>query len=435
MQFFPTSPKETYKMLPLIGRIDFKSSYIERLLKEQILGEDLFEQLNKTRLDNYIPFPIIFYDWCVDNEKYDYIKEYLTIKYSSSVKDDNKTFTFCDPFAGEANWLETIKTFIPIQNSNTKIKLIANELEENRYNTIKEKGNVDEVYNEAFEDWQYHFPKRSVSLIFYNPPYNESNGERNCKRYLQMILNRELIYKNRNNCDRETGSMIMVIREDDVLDCVDLIVKNFEIKQMYRVESDEFNKYKQWVLYCDLRYITLDDKNTYEAMSIKELIDKVNETIKSQKEFDIKIYSRYLKLNYKPVNYEQLKENFTYVNDAKRYISNFDNAWKSIKDISEVKDMGVEKLIIPKELKQGELSNLIASGYINSELSLSNGTGKHIVIGGTKNMVRTETRKEKDDKGESITVTEEIRYTEPYINILCNKDGKTQIIELGGDNE
>lgn len=426
LQYYPTDEKETLKMLKYFVYMDI--SYYKKQSLENVLGKELYREIHTQVLDQkYISFVYAFYDWCIDNNRHDLINEFIECRAFNN-ENNNKEYIIADLFAGEAKWLESFKTFLKYSNT-PKLKLIANELEENRCNTIKEKGIVDEVYLGSFEELQ--LPKNSISLMLFNPPYNDSNGERNCKRYLQMILDRELIYKNSNNYHRETGTIIMVIREDDVLDSIELIVKNFDIHNLYKVNDDEFSKWKQWVLIGSLRFIPLTDKNNYEALSIQEGVTKLKDIILSGNP-----YSRSYTIKLYPLDYAQLKENFQYiVNKNDKYIlSKEDNILKWIKDITKLKDMDLEKLTIPKPLKKGEIANIISAGYINGNLSLEDGTARHIVIGGTKNMTKTEKRIEKDDNGNKYEVTEELRYTQPYLNILCNKDGKMQIIELVGDS-
>lgn len=427
LQFYPTEAIETFKMLKYFVNMTIPH-YKNSTLENDILGKDLYKEIFTQVLDGKYPnFTYAFYDWCLDNDRYDLISTFIDCM-AFSAESNEKEFVIADFFAGEGKWLESFRTFLKYTNK-PKLKLIANEIEENRCNVIKESGIVDEVYFGSFEELK--FPRNSVSLMLFNPPYSDSINIRNCKKYLQMILDRELIYNNKDDRNRETGSIIMVIREDDFLDSLDIIARHFEINMAYKVNEDEFGKWKQWVIIATLRYIVLDDKSVYNVFAIQEIIDKFKDIIASGE-----TYFRTHKIYLHPLDYKQLKENFKYVinKNESTMLSSKDNVLKWIKDITELKDMNLEKLTIPKALKQGEIANVISSGYINSEMSLKDGTANHIVIGGTKNLTKTEKRIEKDDKGDKYEVTEQLRYTQPYLNILCNKDNKMQIIELGSDN-
>ena len=125
-----------------------------------------------------------------------------------------------------------------------------------------------------------------------------------------------------------------------------------------------------------------------------------------------------------------LKFHNQYVEVSNNYISKNDSVWKWVKDITELKNLGEEKLTVPKPLKLGEIANILASGMINGEIDLD-GRGKHVVIGGTKSIEKKEVNSYKDDNGEKITETKIIKMSLPYLNILCSENGKLKIKELG----
>ena len=126
-------------------------------------------------------------------------------------------------------------------------------------------------------------------------------------------------------------------------------------------------------------------------------------------------------------------ENFQYVNNPNPLVSKKDKVWNWIRDISEVKDMGSEKLVLPKNPKNGEIANLLASGYINGNISLDDNYGNHIAVGGTKSIEKKEIETFKDESGKKVTQTKVIRYSQPYLNILINDNGKAKIKQLGED--
>ena len=96
--------------------------------------------------------------------------------------------------------------------------------------------------------------------------------------------------------------------------------------------------------------------------------------------------------------------------------------------------MSQEKITLPKSPKIGEIANIISSGMINGELDLED-KAKHIVVGGVKDLEKQESETIENDKGEKIIETKTIRYSEPYLNLLVNQNGKLTIKELGGNNE
>lgn len=429
LMFYPTSQEEIYKMLPFVGRISI--DYFKKQMLKQQIGDEEHRKISILSLDNNIEFEYAFYYYCLANNRYDLIKQYITINYETS--DSINPIVICDYFAGEGEFLEIFKTFIPVDKSNY-IHLIANELEEHRYDKIKEKNIVNEYTNLAFEYTQY--PKHHASLILYNPPYGETNKERNAKYYLKKILERQLIYHNQDSKNFKGGSIICVLRGDDILDCAKLLVQNFNIQynNIYKTEDEEFQKYKQFILIGTLRREPLDENNRYEAIYIQEGIDKIKEAINNQNEFSLSSYRYINKLKLYSVPYKQMKENFKYVQQQNKYVSNKDNAWNWIQDITKLNDLSMEKLVLPKEPKIGELSLIIASGAINGQLDLDDDKAKHIAIGGVKPMIKQESETKIDDKtGEKYIETKTVKYTQPFLNLLVNNYGKIEIKELGGE--
>lgn len=420
--YYPTNEFETLRILGLIGDIRFKGDddrYIRSFVLDNIrsgIGEDAYKEISIIALDNCIPLEKAMYDYFLNNNQYDLIKKYL--EYSIKTIGEG-VITIADLQAGEGKWLRTFKDFIPYKNNdNSNIKLIANELEENRYNQIK----ADYKYLGSFEDLQ--MPKESVSLLLFNPPYGTTNGIRNVRHYLQMTLDRQLI--------APRGNIIMVIREDDARDIVDIMTRNCYIHVMYKTHKEEYDKYKQIVLIAEVYREPLDETNPIYAKSIQLNAEKYLERLDNIKEFSPRYYFSGVR-SLQSVDIELLIENFKYVTGDKIIISKPDSVWKHIKDLTELKDMGTEKLVLPKSPKQGEIANLLASGQINGTMSIEceGKTHEHIVVGGVKSLEESETIEKEDGSTEIKT----LRYSKPYLNILVTKDGKYQVKELGVDSQ
>jgi len=142
------------------------------------------------------------------------------------------------------------------------------------------------------------------------------------------------------------------------------------------------------------------------------------------------MYDTYRFMNYPYIDYKLAKENHQYIEKSKSYVSKNDGAWNWIREITELKNLGEEKLTVPKPLKPGEIANILASGMVNGDMDLD-GKGKHVVIGGTKKVEKRETNTYKDDNGEKVTETKVIRMSLPYLNILYSENGELKIKELG----
>lgn len=427
LMYYPTNFFETYRLLGLLGRIEiphFKKRYLE---ESDLFTKEQWIEFKGKVLDNNIDLSYVLYDYWLNTNQYDMIKMYCT--YEIGLKNDNHV-TICDPFAGEAEWLNTFKTFIPLYDRCNDFLLIANELEENRYNSFISNQNINDKYNNSFEELQ--LPKNSVSLMLYNPPYGSTNGVRNVRHYLKMILDRQLLYNPEQSSDYKAGYMVFVIRKDDFLDSLDLIVKHFDVYKhcIYKTNPDEYSKFKQYIFITRIRRHPYDLNKSRDAMDFQEQYNTIKNIIESEPEFKLSMYES-IKPNYPNINYSNLKENLKYIETSENYISKNDSVWKWIKDITKISDMGTEKIEVPRQLKIGEMANIISSGYINGEISL-NGEAKHIAVGGTKKVEKQELNTYIGEDGKKVKETKVIRMSQPYLNILVSENGKLKIKELAG---
>ena len=434
LQFYPTQEIETYRLLAILG--DLQLDYIkERYIKEySVIPKEEYNELFILSADSNTPMRFAIYEKWLKEERYDLIKSYFTIRFGSDSynnRKENFPITICDPFCGEALWLDCFKSFIPKNNYSGDILLIGNELEEHRYKKFSDNVNIDEKYNNSFEE--LNLGNSICSLILFNPPYGSTNGIRNVRWYLQMIIDRKLIYNPQNSKDYKTGYMVFVIRKDDFLDSLDVICQHFDVLKnaIYKVNPEEYAKYKQYIFIARLKNNPFNLSNVTDAMDYQKHYNEIKRIIESEPEFELSMYDTYRMMNYPYVDYETAKENNQYVQVSENYISKNDSVWNWVKDITELKNLGEEKLTIPKPPKPGEIANILASGMVNGDMDLD-GKGKHVVIGGTKKVERKEVSSYKDDNGEKITETKIIKLSLPYLNILCSENGELKIKELGG---
>jgi hypothetical protein len=169
-------------------------------------------------------------------------------------------------------------------------------------------------------------------------------------------------------------------------------------------------------------------------MRYQEEIQSLTSLINNDPEFNIKMYEKRYnsRIDLPSLPYREMRYNRSYTKKAKQLQSKLNNSnWNWIKEVTEIKDLSMEIIEKPTPLKIGEISNIIASGMINGEMSL-NGLGKHIVVGGTRSELKEESYKEKDSNGESYTVTKKILYSQPYLNVLIDNNNKLEIKEIVG---
>jgi len=438
LNFFPTEIWETYRLLGLLGRIDI-DYYKKNYLKEYYTEQGLYQEIAMKSLDLSVPIDYVYYDKWLNDKDYDKIKQYCEYTLGNG---NQFPITVMDLFAGNGDFLDVFKSFIPKKNNSNDFLLIANELESNRFEIAKSNPNINDCYNSSFEE--LNLGKNICSLFLFNPPYGQtlttySNGKtvsiRNVKYYLKMILDRQIIFNPTTSKDYKSGYIAFVIRKDDFLDSLDILSQNFDIlkNSIYKTNLEEYAKFKQYIFVAHLKRHPYDLSNTMQAMDFTKQYNEIKEIILSEPEFKLSQYNTYQSMNYPYIDYETAKENNKYTESPETHISKNDSIWKWVKGITELKDLGEEKLVVPKPLKLGEISNLLASGMINGEISLEDGTGKHVAIGGTKSIEKKEISKYKDDNGDSFTETKIIKMSLPYLNILCSDNGKLIIKELGGE--
>ena len=433
--YFPTQEYETYRLLALLG--DLQIDYIkERYIRDYtIISKEEYNELFLISANNNIPIRFLLFEKWLKEERYDLIKSYFTIRFGSDSynnRKENFPITICDPFCGEGKWLDTFKSFVSKSNYSGDIFLIGNELESNRFDVIKNNNNIDEKYNKPFEE--LNLANSSCSLILFNPPYgSQTNGIRNVRWYLQMIIDRKILFNPKPSKDYKTGYMVFVIRKDDFLDSLDVICQHFDVLKnaIYKVNPEEYAKYKQYIFIARLKNNPFNLSNVTDAMDYQKHFNDIKRIIESEPEFELSMYDTYRMMNYPYIDYETAKENNQYVQVSENYISKNDSVWNWVKDITELKNLGEEKLTVPKPPKPGEIANILASGMVNGDMDLD-GKGKHVVIGGTKKVEKKEVSSYKDDNGEKITETKIIKLSLPYLNILCSENGELKIKELGG---
>jgi hypothetical protein len=414
MQYYPTSSIETMRILCVLSSYTYLLKDVEMEFREKyssIIRSEYETVNNETAKQDYR------YRDKYSKYQTNYICDRVNLhKYLDSSVDES---VVADTFSAEGNWLKLFKANCDKKRPNI---LIGNEIEENRYNELIQEGLIDYHYNLAFEDLQ--LPKKIINIMLFNPPYGISNGERNVRRYFRMMLDKDIMAK---NC-----RIVMVLKQDDLLNISDLITQYFEKLHGYRTHQAEFDKFGQIVLYATLRKTPLNLNNINEVSKYKEtktlnedIINKISIT-----EFDYTMINSYSQYNSDRVDIKSAFENFNYINKTKAKVSKMNKTWKWIMAETKSVDLSEEIMTIPKPLKAGELANIIASGKINGEMSLENGIGNHVAVGGVRRTTATKTITVENSKGEIENKQETTVENIPYLNLLINNNGKLEIKEL-----
>lgn len=312
-----------------------------------------------------------------------------------------------DYFCGQGEWLINYKKY---ESVTYPIKTLGIELEEQRADISKANG-INYIFNSAYEDVE--LPSNSVSILCFNPPYfNESNTERATKRYLQEIIDNKTLI--------ECSSWIdFVIREDDFIDCLDILLDHFVIESqtIAKAPSDEFSKFKQivftakfnkyWKPSLDTKYLINYRQNEKQKyINILQDVKEIDVTNISQE-----VLNHCRELTY--IKFDEMIKLIQVKNNSKNKISNNkDLAWNWFKELTQTNLETKTTLTMPKEPKQGEIINIISSGFINGQID------NHVISGGTRQVEETIKSLQMNDKGQEHEVIEVRRINKPFLNVL-----------------
>jgi hypothetical protein len=405
LQYYPTSSIETTKILSVLSsNFTYKKGFQEEYSKiERLLKDEYFE--NKDNIDCRMTQYIANY--ICNNPQ---LHKYMESTYLESR-------VVADLFSGEGNWLKLFKNMSEKPNI-----LVGNELEENRYNDLTSEGLIDYHYNLPFEELQ--LPNKIIDIMLFNPPYGQTNGERNVRRYLRMMLERDIL--------NFKSVIVFVVKTDDLLNVADLITQHFKSLLGYKSHEEEFQKFGQIVLFAELRDVSLNlDKSTDVAKYKEELEQNINYINKIKDEyFNPSYIGKKCYCTNRNTDYEKAFDNFEFIKNNNIKVSNMDKAWKWIIDDTKIVDLSEEEMFIPKPLKSGELANVIASGRINGEIELKDGLAHHIAVGGVKQLTSQQKVKSTNRQGETESKLETTIQNLPYLNLLINDNGVLKIKEL-----
>jgi hypothetical protein len=393
--FMPTEKSEVYRILACLGTPHL-NEYNPVELKDALAYANTISDYRF-----YQEYRLIHY--LIEEKQFDLIDKYFyfSIGYSFGKQ---KSLTILDPFAGEGEWLNTIK-----KNTEHSVS-IAVEIEKSRYDKIE----ADVKLHSAFEDSD--IPKKSVKLLLFNPPYGSTNGVRNVKNYLSQLIEKKVM--------ADEGVMVAVIRGDDLLDCADILFDNFNLREHYRVNDAEFDRYKQFVLYFNTFQNRLS--GIQKATQFTAFKQRLEEIVQAAEPFKTSQYGFIPSIG-TGVNWEALeglhKKSKQFQNSGR------DKVWDWVTKSRDAKLGDNFELLMPRAPKVGEISNILASGVINGKIDAIN--ANHIVAGGVRRVSRRETFIEDTANG-PVEKVRETKLSKPFLNILVRQEGKVVIKSIEG---
>lgn len=380
LMYYPTDMREVYR----IGALLFDMDYDNKKLKE--LDPVTYSDAVIHSTENGHDLKMGIFNYLVENNKLDLIRQCFKFK-----QNDNSVV---DTFAGMGEWLGFFEGW-----------RIAVELDRERFKSI----NAQYKYNLLFEEVE--LPKRFANILLFNPPYGSTNGVRNVRHYLQMTIERNILDAN--------GLIIMVIRGDDAMECFDLFFDNFQLLEYYKVNDDEYEKFKQFVIIGRKRAFR---SSVWDYQRAKTDFDR---NILNGKPFDMKMYNNYNITTYTKPDVSSLFAKLEQKKKRANIHSSKDKVWKWV--MAQDADLGSDfQLLMPRAPKPSELANILASGIINGEVE--DEQFPHIVSGGVKRIKRLEMLE--DENGEAKYI--ETNFSKPYLNVLYMYNGEVKVKQIEG---
>lgn len=313
-----------------------------------------------------------------------------------------------DVFAGEGEWLINYKKYTTHPLSS--VKTFGIELSPERASKLKD-NKINYVFESAYEDVE--IPEESCSLLLFNPPYgNETAKERLTRNYLKDIVNRKILVEQNSFVD-------FVIREDDFKDCLDILLEHFHIYEdtLFLAPQDEYNKFKQIVFvakYKKHKPYTMNTKRDI-AEKLKKKEEFLN-MIPSLSEINVTKVSRYTKSLIKYLTTTRIVEKMQNLNlknsNLEKISAKKDAAWKWFEGLTNNEDNMKTKITVPKELKKGELVNIMSSGFLNGQIE------NHIISGGTQQVLEESRTLKQNSKGDLVEQLEVRKINKSFLNVL-----------------
>lgn len=374
LDYFPTNYAIQYFALTELFGIEKREQFISRNTKKFLVDNGLFVNSNEVQ-----------YKELIKMGRFDLIDEVFKPRFAMANKN---RIVIADLFAGEGEWLNLFKKSL----NNNYIYTVANEIEVNRYKECVSK-KFNRVFNKSYEEMSEYIPQKFIDIMLFNPPYGETDGERNVKRFYDMMI-KDKFLSNSSYC-------IFVINQLDYQYMLPIIAKNFDILSATKVDNgNEQERLKQVVIIGRLENSDYVRNHYY-----------INREVQTWKEpnddFSIEFYnSKY----FEGKNIKEKLEEFNVFKNPNLYKSNFENTnWSMFAKTSKVESFQGQRIKLAEKPKNlGAAANLISSGLINGEIE---GMHEHCVAAG----ISQETTRNLDPETGNIIVTKK---SSPFLSVL-----------------
>ena len=400
LDYFPTNYEIQYKALPYVANVSFKNENYIR--KSTIKFIEKYIGKNKRTDDIYMGL--------ISMGRYDIIDECFKAEWERKYynNDDEATtqsdkVVVADLFAGEGEWLNTFKKLAPFKQT----YILANEVEKNRFLSCKSKKFSNVIWG-SYEEMREKIPQSFVDIMLFNPPYGDTDGQRNVDRFFDMLMKDKYM--------EEFGRVIGVFNENDFEIIMPKLVRYCNVIYAFRLEDSkaEAERLKQ---VCVIFYFKNYETSEYY---LKREQDSLLEYLTKPYRCTLNMSTSYLN----PKSIQARFDKFNVTKNPEMYRSNIESdGWKEfINGVTIETFQGKTIKLSERPRNLGAAANLILSGLINGEIP---GEHEHCIAAGITEQVS----KRVDEETGNIIVTKK---SEPFLSVLTGGN-IVQITQFNSD--
>lgn len=378
----------------------YKKSRDELMEKIVVYHGDILDKISKMRSEEE-QLKTIQYE-LIKQEEYVFLNYYDNLINLNDSKDYNTTFL---DLSEEQIFTKSLKLIMGNERSKNNFK---NVTLESLFKISPEKTSLNLNEFLSFTEWNnITYPEGIISLAAIDGP--------EVLEKLTFLISKKLIL------NRAATIIILLTKKD---------LENPEIQEklglfnMLTLFQSEFS----------------DNEFVFIGQSISHPNDTNTEKTKKQISFllgNSKSKKRFVSFEKKSfaisfINFKEKIDNFKHIHNVNlNYVDTNSKLWSKLKEKTQLQEKPIQTIIVPKELKQGEISLLMASGHINGEMTYDNkGNGEHFVLGHIE-VIETNEEEERYDKfGNSYLTQVATKSSKAVLNLCINKDGRKIIKSL-----
>ncbi|WP_240377204.1 DUF6094 domain-containing protein [Bacillus piscicola] len=319
----------------------------------------------------------------------EYILKRITISQGESV-------TILDPCAGDGIPLEMTKNHL--SNKGGLVTSYGVEIEESRANKAKQR--IDHMLHCSYEEMQTS--AEAFSFLYLNPPFQEADKERMEKTFMRDLTAKRL---------SPDGIFVFNLPQYVLKDCADLLTRRFEHIRVYRFTDENYDSYKQVIVYGVRRglHLPTEDSERKKAKT-KKMLEKLSQQGKDafppldEEDWDDVQYTVKPALECletfrsDKVTAQDILDSMSNAESVEEIDSNIE------KQMSDIYVMESKKSLTPAmPLKTAHIATAIASGVLPEQMGED-----HLLVGVSKR-----TRNEKNQINEKSGKEEKVVTTQP----------------------